>query len=87
LRDLLRWQRNEEPLENRIVEVTCETLKDNTTRWRFLRFRDDKPHGNHYTVVEKIQESIMDGISMQQLIEHIPKIRGAWKQREKMSRY
>ncbi|CAG8731415.1 19258_t:CDS:2, partial [Racocetra fulgida] len=56
------WQRNEEPLENRIVEVTCETLKDNTTRWRFLRFRDDKPHGNHYTVVEKIQESIMDGI-------------------------
>ncbi|CAG8624703.1 9463_t:CDS:10, partial [Racocetra persica] len=60
------WLRNEEPLENRIVEVTCETLKDNTTRWRFLRFRDDKPHGNHYTVVEKIQESIMDGISMEQ---------------------
>ncbi|CAG8453178.1 21122_t:CDS:10 [Dentiscutata erythropus] len=80
------WQRNEEPLERRIVEVTCETLPDKTTRWRFLRFRDDKPHANHYTVVEKIQESIMDGITEQQLIDHIPKIRNSWKQREKMFR-
>ncbi|KAF0434658.1 mRNA capping enzyme, alpha subunit [Gigaspora margarita] len=80
------WQRNEEPLEKRIVEVTCETLNDNTTRWRFLRFRDDKHNGNHYSVVDKILESIMDGISEQQLIDHIPNIRNAWKQREKMFR-
>lgn len=34
--------------------------------WRFLRFRQDKIRANHQSVVEKIRQSIMDGITEEQ---------------------
>lgn len=45
--------------DDRIVEVHWDTAAE---CWRMMRFRDDKPHGNHRTVVHKIIESIRDGV-------------------------
>lgn len=48
-----------EQIDDRIVEVHWDP---ELGRWRMLRFRDDKPHGNFKTVVENIIQSIADGV-------------------------
>ena len=48
-----------EQLDERIVEVHWDREIEG---WRMMRFRDDKPNGNHRDVVEKILASIADGI-------------------------
>ena len=48
-----------EQIDDRIVEVYWETSEN---RWRMMRFRDDKPNGNHVSVVENIIQSIIDGV-------------------------
>lgn len=72
------WKAMEEPLNYRIVEA----VKDEKGQWRFLRFRDDKDHGNHVNVVEKVVESIEDSLTLEELSEYIPEIRSHWKERE-----
>lgn len=48
-----------EQLDDRIVEVHWDPELEG---WRMMRFRDDKPNGNHRDVVTQILKSIADGI-------------------------
>lgn len=54
-----RMKTSGEQCDDRIVEVHWDPAFD---CWRFMRFRDDKPHGNHQSVVQKVIESIRDGV-------------------------
>ncbi|KAK9722691.1 Dcp1p-Dcp2p decapping enzyme complex alpha subunit [Basidiobolus ranarum] len=78
----IRFRNNRTKLDGRIVEVTYDETHLPPYKWKFLRFRDDKLHGNHNSVVEKIVKSIEDGVESETLIEHCPAIRSAWKARE-----
>ncbi|KAI0180023.1 mRNA capping enzyme, alpha subunit [Hypoxylon sp. FL1284] len=68
-----------EPLDERVVEVYMDGQK----RWRFSRFRDDKPDGNHISVVHSVLESIQDGVTREELENHSKSVRDNWKAREK----
>ena len=46
-------------LDDRIVEVHWDPVLEH---WRMMRFRNDKPNGNHKSVVENIIKSIADGV-------------------------
>ncbi|KAI8356142.1 mRNA capping enzyme alpha subunit [Choanephora cucurbitarum] len=49
--------------------------------WRFMRYRDDKPDGNHISTVENVLKSINDAVSQEELIECMPRIKEAANQR------
>ncbi|KAI9319106.1 mRNA capping enzyme, catalytic domain-containing protein, partial [Dichotomocladium elegans] len=49
--------------------------------WRFMRFRDDKPEANYITTIEKVMASIRDGVSKEDLIAAIPRIKDGWDKR------
>ncbi|ORX62621.1 hypothetical protein DM01DRAFT_1403093 [Hesseltinella vesiculosa] len=49
--------------------------------WRFMRYRDDKTDGNHYTVVNSVLESIDDGVTKEELIARTESIRASWNER------
>ena len=46
-------------IDNRLVEVHWDPK---LSHWRMMRLRDDKPNGNHRSVVENIIQTIADGI-------------------------
>jgi mRNA guanylyltransferase len=66
------------PLDDSIVEC----YKDTQHRWRFYRLRDDKADANHVSTVEKVLESIDDGVTEEDLIRLAPAIKAAWKKRQ-----
>lgn len=72
-----------DPLTGRIVECYV----DERGRWRMYRFRDDKHHANHITVVDKVIESIHNPVTQQMLEEAGPAIRDKWKAREAARRH
>ncbi|KAF9975355.1 Dcp1p-Dcp2p decapping enzyme complex alpha subunit [Actinomortierella ambigua] len=74
-----QWKAANERLQGRIVEVV---FSPQVQGWTFFRFRDDKLHGNHSSVVQKVVISIQDGVEKEELLNEIPHIRDAWKQRE-----
>jgi mRNA guanylyltransferase len=59
LTEPIRMKLSGKQIDDRIVEVHWDA--DNS-RWRMMRFRDDKPAGNHKSVVENIISSIADGV-------------------------
>lgn len=67
-----------EQIDDRIVEVHWDAEREG---WRMMRFRDDKPAGNHRSVVDKIINSIADGVEKDALLARSPSIRAAWKAR------
>lgn len=48
-----------------------------------MRFRDDKKIANDEVVVKKTISSIQDGVTKEQLLRYMDKVRSAWKAREK----
>ena len=54
-----RLKRSAEQIDDRIVEVHWDPV---LSRWRMMRFRSDKPNGNHISVVENIIQSIAEGV-------------------------
>ncbi|EIM90002.1 mRNA capping enzyme [Stereum hirsutum FP-91666 SS1] len=73
-----QWKASREQLDDRIVEVHWDNVKEH---WRFMRFRDDKLHGNHRKVVEGIIQSIADGVEKDDLLARSTAIKNAWKAR------
>lgn len=72
----------ESRLDGRIVEVSYDPKHCPPHKWRFMRFRDDKLHANHVSVLEKIKKSIADNIDIKMLEQECPDIRQNWKDRE-----
>ncbi|KAF9115237.1 Dcp1p-Dcp2p decapping enzyme complex alpha subunit [Mortierella sp. AM989] len=54
-----QWRAASTQLHGRVVEVS---FSPSDRSWRFFRFRDDKDHGNHSSVVRKVVQSIQDGV-------------------------
>ncbi|KAF3770576.1 mRNA capping enzyme, alpha subunit [Cryphonectria parasitica EP155] len=69
-----------DPLIGRIVECYV----DDGGRWRMSRFRDDKLHANHISVVEKVIESIQNPVTQQMLEDYGAAIRDKWKARARL---
>ncbi|ETW85966.1 hypothetical protein HETIRDRAFT_438535 [Heterobasidion irregulare TC 32-1] len=78
------WERlkaSREQIDDRIVEVHWDPSVEG---WRMMRFRDDKPHGNHRKVVENIIQSIADGVEKEAILSSALTIKNAWKIRHNM---
>ncbi|OBZ69095.1 mRNA-capping enzyme subunit alpha [Grifola frondosa] len=74
-----RMKSSGEQLDDRIVEVHWDPIEEH---WRMMRFRDDKPNGNHRSVVENIIKSIADGVEKDILFARSSSIRNSWKARQ-----
>lgn len=54
-----------EQFEDRIVEVHWDPVVEG---WKMMRFRDDKPTGNHIKTVESVIGSIRDGVDKETVL-------------------
>ncbi|WVR05003.1 hypothetical protein IAU60_002015 [Kwoniella sp. DSM 27419] len=73
-----KFKESGEQLDDRIVEVTWDTEHGH---WKMLRIRDDKQHGNHKSIMQKILISIEDGVEIEALLARTDSIKAAWKAR------
>ncbi|BEI85152.1 hypothetical protein CcaverHIS002_0505530 [Cutaneotrichosporon cavernicola] len=67
-----------EQYDGRIVECVWNAERQG---WRMMRVRDDKPHANHKSTVDKVLESILDGVEIDAVLARQDSIRAAWKER------
>lgn len=65
------------PLNDVIVECAMDEQK----RWRYMRLRKDKKHGNHISTVNSVMESVRDAVSKEDLIKEEAAIKKEWKMR------
>ncbi|GAA98631.1 uncharacterized protein L969DRAFT_24551 [Mixia osmundae IAM 14324] len=73
-----RMKSTGEQYDGRVVECVWNSAEQN---WKILRFRDDKRQGNFKDIVQKIIQSIQDGVEAPALIERAYAIRKAFKAR------
>ncbi|KAJ2794363.1 Dcp1p-Dcp2p decapping enzyme complex alpha subunit, partial [Coemansia helicoidea] len=69
------------PVDGRIIEAAYDPEHCPPAKWRFLRFREDKTHGNHASVVTRILDSISDSVDLADLFATCVQIKDRWKQR------
>ncbi|KAJ2780633.1 Dcp1p-Dcp2p decapping enzyme complex alpha subunit [Coemansia javaensis] len=69
------------PIDGRVIEAAYDPAYAPPARWRFLRFRDDKEHGNHSSVVTKIIESINDSMELDRLLAAMGEVKLSWMRR------
>jgi mRNA guanylyltransferase len=69
------------PLENAIIECRWDKKAGVSGRWRFMRFRTDKEHANFIGVAKNVQESIVDGVSREELVSWAVDIKAGWRTR------
>lgn len=51
-----------EQYDDRVIEVCWNT---ETSGWKMMRIRDDKPNANHKSIMQKILVSIEDGVEIE----------------------
>jgi len=74
-------QHDQVSLENAIVECRWDKHVGTGGRWRFMRFRWDKPNANFVDVAKNVQQSIRDGVSKEELIKWAVDIKAGWRKR------
>jgi mRNA guanylyltransferase len=75
------WIKGEGERHGGLPEKIVECHLDARQRWRFMRIRDDKTHGNHISVIHKVLESIKDGVTREQLEQNAFHAKKAYKAR------
>ena len=62
---------NPRSMDGRIIECNYDPELQKKlglpSPWRFMRYRDDKPDGNHKSTVTKVLESIRDAVSQEEV--------------------
>jgi mRNA guanylyltransferase len=74
--------KNARKFDNRIIECNYDPdLQEKyqlASPWRFMRFRDDKPDGNHQSVVTNVMKSIADGVTKDEVSKKEGKRHRTW---------
>lgn len=78
------WKEGGEPIHERIFECAWYANSGAEPTWHIHRARDDKLVANHRTTVMNIARSIRDGVEAVELIDAAPRMRSAWKERERV---
>lgn len=78
-------QKSAEFYPGRIVECGFDKK---TSKWGFLRFREDKESANYITVVNNIMQSINEGVSLEQITDSgfLKECRDNWKEEGRVKR-